>query len=74
LIDVDTTHLVSYYKQNDGYAYILGGIDTLTKETDTVAVKTLKANDFVPALDKLFSTLDNSNHVQFLQRVDRRSQ
>jgi len=64
LIDADTAHLISYTKQNDGYAYILGGIDTFTKEAHAVGVKTLKANDFIPALDKLFSKFDKIQHCR----------
>ena len=58
LIDANTAHLISYAKRNDGIAYLVAGIDTFTKEAYAVPVKSLKAIDFIPAMEKLFSNFD----------------
>ena len=64
LIDADTAHLITYAKQNIGNAYILAGIDTFTKQAQAVPVKSLKASDFIPALEKLFSKFSKVQHCR----------
>ena len=64
LIDADTAHLISYSKQNDNHGYLIGAIDCFTKVAHAVPVKSLKATDFIPALEKLFSKFDKVEHCR----------
>ena len=54
-VDLDTVHLHQYAKLNSGYSYILAGIDCFSKEAHTVALKSLKSQEFIPALKSLLS-------------------
>lgn len=52
-IDLDTAHIPQYAKDNSDYIYILAGIDCFSKVSHTVALKSLKSQEFVPALESL---------------------
>ena len=54
-VDLDTAHLHQYAKANSGYSYILAGIDCFSKEAHTVALKSLKTQELIPALKSLLS-------------------
>ena len=56
-IDLDTAHIPQYDKDNSGYIYILAGIDCFSKVAHTVALKSLKSQEFVPALKSLLLKL-----------------
>lgn len=69
-IDLDTAHILNYAKENGGFKYIIGAIDCFTKVAHTIAVKSLKAADFIPALEKLLAKFEKIENC----RTDRGSE
>ena len=54
----DIIVLNSFIKQNDGYGYILCGIDCFTRYAWTVPMKTKAPSDVVPALELIYKGRD----------------
>lgn len=64
-IDIDTAFLTQYSKNNDGYSYVLAGIDCFSKLAHTEPLKSLKANEMEKALERLLSKFKNVYCARF---------
>ncbi|QKS69576.1 putative integrase [Drosophila-associated adintovirus 2] len=51
---IDLVEMIPFFKQNDGYRYLLTVIDTFSKFSYAEPVKSKSANDIVEALRKVF--------------------
>jgi hypothetical protein len=63
-IDCDTAYIPQYGKENKGKIYVIGAIDCFSKEAHTIAIKSLKSSEFIPALEKVLKRFDKVEHCR----------
>lgn len=63
-IDLDTAYLKQYAQHNDGFKFILAGIDCFTKIVHTIPLKTLKAKEVAINLEKLLDKFQKIENIR----------
>ena len=63
-IDLDTAYLKQYAQHNDGFKFILAGIDCFSKVAHAIPLKTLSSKEVAGNIEKLLNKFDKIENIR----------